>query len=42
VTHPRTGYLVSGFLVLCGGVRLGPLGTSFNNWPVVPAADDRL
>jgi hypothetical protein len=28
-------------LVSWGGVRLGPLGTSATNWPIVPAPDDR-
>jgi hypothetical protein len=29
------------FLVSGGGVRLSPLGTSANNWLIVPASDDR-
>jgi hypothetical protein len=29
------------FLVLWGGVRLSPLGTSATNWPIVLAPDDR-
>jgi hypothetical protein len=29
------------FLVSLGGVRLSPLGTSANIWPIVPAPDDR-
>jgi hypothetical protein len=30
------------FLVFFGGgVRLSPLGTSTNNWPIVPAPDNR-
>jgi hypothetical protein len=29
------------FLVSLGGVRLGPLGTSATNWPIVGALDDR-
>jgi hypothetical protein len=29
------------FLVSWGGVRLSPLGTSVNIWPIVPAPDDR-
>jgi hypothetical protein len=27
-------------LVSCGGVRLGPLGTSAITWPIVRAPDD--
>jgi hypothetical protein len=29
------------FLVSLGGVRLSPLGTSANIWPIVAAPDDR-
>jgi hypothetical protein len=29
------------FLVPWGGVRLGPLATSADNWPIVSAPDDR-
>jgi hypothetical protein len=29
------------FLVSCGGVRLSPLGTSANIWPIVTAPDDK-
>jgi hypothetical protein len=29
------------FKVSLGMVRLSPLGTSANNWPIVPAPDDR-
>jgi hypothetical protein len=32
--------LVFFFLVSWGGVRLSPLGTSANIWPIVPAPDD--
>jgi hypothetical protein len=35
--HDHPGF----FLVSWGGVRLGPLGTSATNWPIVPAPDDR-
>jgi hypothetical protein len=27
--------------ISCDEVRLSPLGTSANNWPIVPAPDDR-
>jgi hypothetical protein len=33
--------IFSFFLVSWGRVRLGPLGTSATNWPIVPAPDDR-
>jgi hypothetical protein len=29
------------FFFSCGGVRLSPLGTSVNNWPIVPAPGGR-
>jgi hypothetical protein len=35
LTHPTN--LV--FFIMWGGVRLGPLGATANNWPVVPAPD---
>jgi hypothetical protein len=38
----RDGILVCFFfLVSWAGVRLSPLGTSANIWPIVPAPDDR-
>jgi hypothetical protein len=28
------------FFVSSGGVRVSPLGTSYNIWPILPAPDD--
>jgi hypothetical protein len=36
----RTDIKTSLFLILWGGVRPSPFGTSANNWPIVPAPGD--